>query len=579
MPRQAPSASEFTTVVKSSAVANNIASLPAGSMAAARAVSSASSSSRGALSAVGAIIRQSTAGKAKAPVQSSAVVAVNTGVVRPNPLLPDPRLKRTEFASITMPTPIVNRDVLVAKYYKTGELQWMITGKGNDIADVTGMANDMDGNLFVIGSFTSNILTIRDSGGNVKTLTRATATQHSFVMMFNTLGLLQWAAKIENVFPSNVAIDSNGNVYALVYAVSSTAIAYSGNESPSLPLGEGGNIVYYGVDGSVKWAWSVLTASGGYFLTVDKNDDLLFTAITIGNGEGVARNRGLSTGITLTDTRIFTTKLRPSTGQAIWMTGINIAGSSGNNTQLNAIHSDINGNVFVGFNSRFANNIRAVGSSTVNSLSTTAPPAQLYDAFVVKYNSSGSAQWVVRIKESLATTSGNDTLESNSVSTDSQGNVYVAGSFVSGVLGFVNADGNESPITMTRMGGGDMFLVKFDSAGILQWGAHIASILSDGYVNVQVDKSSDEVYFSGYCDRPVSVRISTPANVTGVTTNLPFSGNHFVVKFNSEGGILWRTKVDHYNGKQSIAADPYGNLFYASLCSEGIPVVAYTKVP
>ena len=60
MPKQTPSASDFTSVVRSSAVANNIASLPSGSALAARAIASASTVSRTPLSTIASIVKQTT---------------------------------------------------------------------------------------------------------------------------------------------------------------------------------------------------------------------------------------------------------------------------------------------------------------------------------------------------------------------------------------------------------------------------------------------------------------------------------------------------------------------------------------
>jgi len=80
---------------------------------------------------------------------------------------------------------------------------------------------------------------------------------------------------------------------------------------------------------------------------------------------------------------------------------------------------------------------------------TSAGSIGSYDAFLVKYNSSGIKQWTKQLRTS------SDEL-ANGVATDSSGNVYVTG-FTRGGL-----DGNSSA------GSYDLFVVKYDSDGVKQ---------------------------------------------------------------------------------------------------------------
>jgi hypothetical protein len=73
----------------------------------------------------------------------------------------------------------------------------------------------------------------------------------------------------------------------------------------------------------------------------------------------------------------------------------------------------------------------------------------IHDIFLVKYNSSGVKQWTKQLG-----TSSTDV--GNGVTVDSSDNIYVTG-LTSGGL-----DGN------TNSGGYDLFLVKYNSDGVLQ---------------------------------------------------------------------------------------------------------------
>ena len=82
------------------------------------------------------------------------------------------------------------------------------------------------------------------------------------------------------------------------------------------------------------------------------------------------------------------------------------------------------------------------------------------DLFVVKYNSSGTNQWTKQLG-----TSSTDT--ANGVTTDSSGNIYVAGGTYGGL------DGN------TSAGVNDLFIVKYNSSGTKQWTNQLGSSSRD----------------------------------------------------------------------------------------------------
>ena len=125
------------------------------------------------------------------------------------------------------------------------------------------------------------------------------------------------------------------------------------------------------------------------------------------------------------------------------------------------------------------------------------------DLFVVKYNSSGTKQWTKQLG-----TSSTDL--ANGVTTDSSGNVYVAGGTYGGL------DNN------TNAGNSDLFVVKYNSSGTKQWTKQLGSSSSD-YANGVATDSSRNVYVTG----------DTYGGLDGNTN----AGNAdiFVVKYNSSG--------------------------------------------
>jgi hypothetical protein len=99
------------------------------------------------------------------------------------------------------------------------------------------------------------------------------------------------------------------------------------------------------------------------------------------------------------------------------------------------------------------------------------------DLFVVKYNSSGTKQWTKQLG-----TSSDD--YASGVATDSSANVYVTGYTRGGLDG-------------TNAGGSDLFLVKYNSSGTKQWTKQLGTSSSDYAYGIATD-SSGNVYVTGY---------------------------------------------------------------------------------
>jgi len=102
------------------------------------------------------------------------------------------------------------------------------------------------------------------------------------------------------------------------------------------------------------------------------------------------------------------------------------------------------------------------------------------DVMIIKSDSLGNAFWARTIT---------GTAEENvrSVATDASGNIYVAGSF----LGSIKA-GN---VTLTSNGSTDAFIVKYSSAGVVQYAIKIGGTGSDVINDIKLNSSN--LYFVG----------------------------------------------------------------------------------
>ncbi|MDC0229583.1 SBBP repeat-containing protein [Deltaproteobacteria bacterium] len=159
-----------------------------------------------------------------------------------------------------------------------------------------------------------------------------------------------------------------------------------------------------------------------------------------------------------------------------------------------------------------------------------------YDMFLVKYNSSGTKQWT----KQLGTSSRDN---GKGVITDSSGNIYVTGTTYGGL------DGN------TYSGGGEIFLVKYNSSGTKQW-------------TKQLGTSSDSTNL-GSSSRGVTIDSSGNIYVTGHTCG-GLDGNTnsgatdiFLVKYNSSGTKQWTKQLgtSSTDSGEGVATDNAGNIY------------------
>ena len=169
----------------------------------------------------------------------------------------------------------------------------------------------------------------------------------------------------------------------------------------------------------------------------------------------------------------------------------------------------------------------------------------LYDAFLVKFNSTGERLWATYFGGS-----GDDL--SNAVTADNDGNVYLAGYTYSSIGialgGFQNTLGGNS----------DAILVKFSSSGQRVWATYYGGGGEDDGEAVSTDKDGN-VYLAGYTIG------STGIASGGFQNTLGGNSDAILVKFSSSGQRVWATYYgeggEDYGG--AVVTDKNGNIYLA----------------
>ena len=174
-----------------------------------------------------------------------------------------------------------------------------------------------------------------------------------------------------------------------------------------------------------------------------------------------------------------------------------------------------------------------------------------YDAYLVKFNSSGVRQW-----GSYYGGTGSD--YGFGSTSDVNGNIYLCGR--TGSTTGIAAGGHQNVF-----GGGndDIFLVKFNNSGIRMWGTYYGGLGNEvgvppqGGTSVTTDGIGN-IYLSGYTESTQGIAQGGHQNTYGGGTS-----DAFLVKFNSSGVRQWAT---YYGGggqdtDRSTTTDNIGNVY------------------
>lgn len=188
----------------------------------------------------------------------------------------------------------------------------------------------------------------------------------------------------------------------------------------------------------------------------------------------------------------------------------------------------------------------------------------LFDIYVAEYNSDGLALWAAKIG-GVNPNNGQDV--SFSIITDSANNVYVAGQYLSNPLYTYDAGGITQTIpTMVRTGNADGFIVKYNSSGVALWAAHSGGAGNACTFSQIKNDSLNNIYGIGHFNCP-TLSVFNQNGTVGATLTQLTGDDIFVVKYDSNGTVLWATKIGGSGTDQghSIVVDSSNNIYVLGL--------------
>ncbi len=163
-----------------------------------------------------------------------------------------------------------------------------------------------------------------------------------------------------------------------------------------------------------------------------------------------------------------------------------------------------------------------------------------WDILLLKYDSDGNKVWARQLGTK-------DVDAANGVATDGDGNVYVTGATFGGL------DGN------TAVGAGDLFLLKYDSAGTKLWSRQFGTSGLDNATAVAVDGSGN-VYVAGTTEGALEGNLSEGKS------------DFFLIKYDGTGTRLWTRQFGTAQEESAfgVASDGSGNVFVTGWTKGGL---------
>jgi hypothetical protein len=328
----------------------------------------------------------------------------------------------------------------VTKYESDGTYDWtrtLDTQSGGGYAQVSGLATDASGNVYVAGQFSGGVTFDGPGGSNSQNISGG----GTFINKYSSNGTYLWTKTI--IPPANggasaygIATDASGNIYVAGSFQDTVNFAASdgGTDNQTSTSGHSDSFVTrFSADGSYGWTKVFDNANGDAFpsgIAVDPSGDVY----TTGYFDGSLNFAGTSGNDTQTDASgngsVYVTKYDTSGSYGWTQTLVN---NSSSYIGVSGVAADSSGNVYI--TGDLDGSLNFAGTSG-NDTQTDAGGSG--DDFLTKFTRTGSYGWT----KTFDTSAGNDSAQGQGVATDENGDIYLLSAFY-GSVNFAGTSGND----------------------------------------------------------------------------------------------------------------------------------------
>lgn len=402
----------------------------------------------------------------------------------------------------------VSMDIFILKFSNDGVLNWATYYGGNDFDLGTYIIADNEGNIFITGRTKSTDFPTQDLGGGAYFQADCAGGSDVFILKFNNSGIRQWATYY----------GGSGGPFSLERG-GSMAIDNEGNlfivgltESNGLPTEDPGGGAYYqpAINGSkdafiLKFNSSGVREWATYYGGSDRDD-----------------NRSVCVD---SDGRLFITGITSSDDLPIE--------DPGGTTYMQSIP----GGVAPGIGGDWG---------------------AINDAYITRFDAAGVLEWSTYY-------GGANEDRGNTIRVDDQNNLFVVGSTNSDDITTLDL-GGDAFYQGVYAGMHDIFLLRFNDTGTLEWGTYFGGDEDEAWVldnNVEyLDISPCGELYLAFCTASNDM-ITVESCDDGYQKDSGADYDQYIAKFNSEGVLKWGTYLggDGKDVRAMVALDDNGNLF------------------
>ena len=418
-----------------------------------------------------------------------------------------------------------NYDVYLARYSPAGNFIWGFKIGGNQVDEVKRINIAPSGDILVAGLFSGTV--DFDPSANSSSQS-SNGNRDIFVASYSDSGNLNWVKTYggsSNDEARSVYVDENNNIYVTGY-FQNTADFNPGGSSTYTAVG--GDIFVLSLSANGNYRWSFPAGGTGFDAgnVVFCHDDKLILGGVYANTVNFNPNGEPQTGSgDLANSFFAEYALSDGNFQNVTV----FFDRNGGNDIAEAMAVDANNNIYLAGTFSGEVDFSRNNSLIINSSGAT-------DAFLAKYSSTGLFNWAVRI--------GNTSIDNgNAVVVDQSGAVYFTGSF----QGPVNLNPNGSPAEVTSNGQLDVFLCKYNTNGILEWGFSFGGNSADEGIDIKLDNQGN-IVLGGVFRNNANFNPLGP-EAANFTAN---QADAFIAKYNSSNGHLIWVKTFTGNNNEFI---------------------------
>ncbi|MBI2269346.1 MAG: SBBP repeat-containing protein [Bacteroidetes bacterium] len=352
-----------------------------------------------------------------------------------------------------------NIDAFVVKMNPAGNRLWATYYGGTEGDYAHGVVTDAAGNISVSGQTTSLDLPIGTSGANVVHQNSFAGVLDAYLLQLNPAGMRLWATYYggtDKDFSGDLASDGN-NVYLYGETKSLNGISTAGSFQSAFVGVQDVFVVKFAANGNRIWASYVGGSNYDWEgrIACDISGNIYLTGCTWSTNFPTFAGHQMALAGGGQDAFLF--KFNPA-GARLWATyyggsgtNDNYAGSTSYRTNGagGAVACDKSGNVYISGCTSSPNNIATGGAYQ------TALAGSSTNAFLVKFNSTGTRQWGTYFG------SGGEWI--SDISTDSNSNIYIFGEMEDNCV--ARSSCAYQPNCGNAAGGEDEFIAKFSTTG------------------------------------------------------------------------------------------------------------------